>query len=107
MTPGYYQLASDDLPAGEGVLLPGPGEEVQCFQRVYLAIRQSLSAAEPLLVHLHQHVGEEWTPARTMAMMADATLSHIGIPGWELLSPAQHAYTLEWLRESVAELGGE
>lgn len=103
VTPGYYQPAADDLPTGDGVLLPGPVDELQEFQRVYLAIRQAIYSSAPLDVHLSQHLGEDWTPSRAAAVMTDATLCRIGIPGWEVLTPAQHACTLEWVQEAMAE----
>ena len=103
VTPGYYQPAANDLPVGEGVLLPGPADELQTFQRVYLTVGHAIHSTTSLPLHLTQHVGEDWTPARALAMMADTTLSRIGIPGWELLSPAQQAMTVEYLQEWITE----
>lgn len=112
VTPGYYQPAPDDLPTGEGILLPGPAEELHSFKCVYSLIRQCTSSSEPLVPQLHQHLGKDWTPARAVAVMADATLSRIGIPGWELLSPEQHALMVEWLQAwvtgpDVEEIAGD
>ena len=99
VAPGEYAAAPDDLPHGEGVLLPGPVEELHCVQRLCVMIWQHLDTPEPLVVQLHQHLGEDWSPARAVAVIQDTTLSRIGIPGWALLSPAQQEMTVDSLQE--------
>lgn len=102
VSPGEYQPTPDDLPMGEGTLLPGPADELHCVQRLHLAIGHAIYSSVPLPILLQQHVGEDWTPARALAVMADTTLSRIGIPGWELFSPAQLAQTGEYLQEWIS-----
>lgn len=103
VAPGEYVTAPDDLPHGDGVLLPGPVDELHDVQRLCLMIWQYPNDSDPLVVQLHQRLGEDWSPTRAVAVIQDTTLSHIGIPGWALLSPAKQEMTVELLQEWLTE----
>lgn len=107
VAPGHYVPAPEDLPHGEGVLLPGPANELRRYQRFIAWINTCCHPTEPLIAAVQRHLGDDWTPSRALVMLEDPTLTRIGVDGWELLTPGLHGILLDAFRGWVISSNDE